>query len=331
MHKTLILISILFTLSAHANPVKPGDENVYIASQAYEKGDNATALAFFLKAAEAGNSTGQYNLGQMYLHGLGTAKNFSEAFKWFNKALDQGDTSALAPLGIMYLNGEGVAHNEKRALSMLKKSAALGDEQAKKVLTQYEEHKKEQARHDLVEKPSQMQPPQVRSIYDRIDDVLKTDLNLSNDEAKALIKRTFPKCKNVEFSGPIAGSYREMYVFAQMNREMSKGRDGGKIFTEIERALDRGLSCRRDVTNFIGCQGFSYSNTVLGELGPPSLANYKKYGQSHADYVEVYTTQIFKSGRSELVPVYVEKKNMRCIGSNDDPGMYSKTHIKLLD
>lgn len=40
--------------------------------------------------AKTGDPRGQFNLGEMYAHGLGTAKNMDQAIQWYTKAADQG-------------------------------------------------------------------------------------------------------------------------------------------------------------------------------------------------------------------------------------------------
>ena len=51
----------------------------------------ATDFAETKKKAEAGDSTAQYNLGQMYRTGRGVPKDFAEAVKWYRLAAEQGN------------------------------------------------------------------------------------------------------------------------------------------------------------------------------------------------------------------------------------------------
>ena len=75
---------------------------------AYEQGDYATALREWRPLAEQGNANAQYNLGFMYINGLGIPQDYAEAAKWFRKAAEQGYAGAQYNLGLMYGNGEGV-------------------------------------------------------------------------------------------------------------------------------------------------------------------------------------------------------------------------------
>ncbi len=75
---------------------------------AYKRGDYATALRELRPLAEQGNANAQYNLGFMYINGLGVPLDYAEAAKWFRKAAEQGYAGAQYNLGLMYGNGEGV-------------------------------------------------------------------------------------------------------------------------------------------------------------------------------------------------------------------------------
>jgi TPR repeat protein len=69
--------------------------NLAVLSIAGGKSANyLTAAKWFAKAAEHGLRDSQYNLGILYEHGLGVAKNPAEAYKWFAIAADGGDAKA---------------------------------------------------------------------------------------------------------------------------------------------------------------------------------------------------------------------------------------------
>lgn len=48
----------------------------------------------FCKAAENGNSYGNFNLGALYEYGIGVAKNPRRAYDYYKKALLQGNPEA---------------------------------------------------------------------------------------------------------------------------------------------------------------------------------------------------------------------------------------------
>jgi hypothetical protein len=56
--------------------------------------DYASAVKWFRKAAEQNNALAQYRLGVCYAEGKGVARNAIEAYKWYNLASAQGYTDA---------------------------------------------------------------------------------------------------------------------------------------------------------------------------------------------------------------------------------------------
>jgi TPR repeat protein len=89
--------------------------------------DPVEAVKWYRKAAEQGNASAQYSFGYMYAHGEGVAKDPVEAVKWYRKAAEQGDARAQGNLGYMYSNGEGVAKDPVEAVKWYRKAAEQGD------------------------------------------------------------------------------------------------------------------------------------------------------------------------------------------------------------
>jgi TPR repeat protein len=85
--------------------------------------DDAEAVKWFRKAAEAGDAYGQESLGFCYLIGQGLPKNEEEALQWFRKAADQEWASAQHILGDLYQFGPGVKKDLKEAVKWYKKAA----------------------------------------------------------------------------------------------------------------------------------------------------------------------------------------------------------------
>ena len=118
--------------------------------------DYQEALKWYRKAVDQGNSRAQYNLGLMYIYGLGVAKDRAEARKWFQKAADQGHKDAesqLRELGVVsfspsspasvvdyakkgdaYYYGDGVPRNYEEAVKWYKMAAEQGDASAQSLL-----------------------------------------------------------------------------------------------------------------------------------------------------------------------------------------------------
>jgi hypothetical protein len=74
-----------------------------VMGQAYLSGegmpkDQAKALQWFRKAAEAGNVEGQRNLGHAFAQGQGTPVDLVEAYQWLSVASKKGDKAAKAEL-----------------------------------------------------------------------------------------------------------------------------------------------------------------------------------------------------------------------------------------
>ena len=63
-------------------------------SDAYETGNYETALRDWETLAKEGNSSAQFNLGQIYLRGQGVPQNYKTAIKWFRLAAKQGHPRA---------------------------------------------------------------------------------------------------------------------------------------------------------------------------------------------------------------------------------------------
>ena len=57
------------------------------------------------KAAEGGDTWGQFRLGWAYSEGEGCRKDFAQAIKWFKKTVESGEYFAFNNIGTMYLRG----------------------------------------------------------------------------------------------------------------------------------------------------------------------------------------------------------------------------------
>ena len=92
--------------------------------QAYEKGDYATALKEFLPLAEAGQTSAEAAVGQMYFEGKGMAPDPKQAARFLEPAAAKGNARAQYLLGKLYLSGEGVAAPDPVKAAALTKAAA---------------------------------------------------------------------------------------------------------------------------------------------------------------------------------------------------------------
>ena len=93
--------------------------------------DDAEALRWFLKAAEQGHADAQDRLGFMYAHGHGVPQDCAESVRWCRKAAEQAFADAQYNLGIAYYTGDGVLQDYVQAhmWTNLAASLATGDDQ----------------------------------------------------------------------------------------------------------------------------------------------------------------------------------------------------------
>jgi TPR repeat protein len=92
--------------------------------EAYEKGDYATALKEFLPLAEAGQTSAEAAVGQMYFEGKGMAPDPKQAARFLEPAASKGNARAQYLLGKLYLSGEGVGAPDPAKAAALTKAAA---------------------------------------------------------------------------------------------------------------------------------------------------------------------------------------------------------------
>lgn len=85
--------------------------------------------AQYRAAAEAGDVKGQYQLGRIYMYGLGgVGKDEIEAERWFRKAAEQGEARAQFQLGNMYWRSwGGLSRDDKQAAAWFRKAAEQGN------------------------------------------------------------------------------------------------------------------------------------------------------------------------------------------------------------
>lgn len=97
--------------------------------------DNNLGAKWARKSADAGNARGQVLMGALYKDGVGVKKDSHEEVRWLQKAVDQGSPEGQFYLGACYVTGEGVPKDLKKAKDLFQKSADQGFPPAQKVLT----------------------------------------------------------------------------------------------------------------------------------------------------------------------------------------------------
>jgi uncharacterized protein len=100
---------------------------MYMRGQGVQR-DDLEAVAWFRKAAERGDSTGEAWLGFSYFVGFGgVPRDDAQAMTWYRKAAKQGSAKGEAGLGEMFMYGIVVAHDNDQAAMWLRKAAEQGD------------------------------------------------------------------------------------------------------------------------------------------------------------------------------------------------------------
>jgi hypothetical protein len=88
---------------------------------------SGAAFEKLIDAAESGDSTAQYELGNYYLTDGGRfGPDFFQAAAWLRKAADQGSADAQTDLGVCYFDGKGVDQDQTTAIMWYRKAAEQG-------------------------------------------------------------------------------------------------------------------------------------------------------------------------------------------------------------
>ena len=113
---------------AMANAAEAGDVTAqyYLGDFYFNTQKFEGAIKWYRKAAAQGHAKAQYSLGYMYRNGLGVSKDYNKAFYWFTKAAEQGNVVAQWSLGNLYLQGWGVTQDNNKAFYWFKKTAEQG-------------------------------------------------------------------------------------------------------------------------------------------------------------------------------------------------------------
>ncbi len=88
-YQKILLATALTTLLA-----TPVHADLEAGIAAYAKGDYAKAYSQYKQAAEAGDADAFGKLAGLYLYGVGTEKNYQNAYIWFGLAEHSGDKYA---------------------------------------------------------------------------------------------------------------------------------------------------------------------------------------------------------------------------------------------
>ena len=107
---------------------------IMLAETAWKAKDFKKMAEWYQRAADLGNQTAQYFMGEAYEKGEGVEQDFKKAAEWYRKSSDKGEILARHALGVCYLNGRGVEKDTAKAKELLTWCAQKGLAQSKKAL-----------------------------------------------------------------------------------------------------------------------------------------------------------------------------------------------------
>jgi len=92
--------------------------------------DDIKAFTWYLRAAEQGHVKAQYNVGVAYEDGLGAGQDYQEAARWYAISAEGGYPSAQFNLGNFYIQGLGVPQSATKAYEFFLLAARGGHTKA---------------------------------------------------------------------------------------------------------------------------------------------------------------------------------------------------------
>ena len=102
--------------------------------QAYENGQFKQAYTVFASHADTTNPKALYYLSALYLSGKGVEQDEFKAFEYCKRAAEEGLVEAQFQLGVMYLEGVGMMYEDEiLALEWLWRAADNGHEHAREM------------------------------------------------------------------------------------------------------------------------------------------------------------------------------------------------------
>ena len=90
------------------------------------KRNTALAIAYFKEAADD-SAQAAFNLGQCYYGAQGTEQDCAKALDWWKKAADKGHGRAASTAAMAFLSGEGIAPDAAQARRLAERAAELND------------------------------------------------------------------------------------------------------------------------------------------------------------------------------------------------------------
>jgi len=102
--------------------------------------DPQEAVRWYRKAAEQGLAAAQYHLGNLYYRGEGVPSDFVTSAKWHLRAAKQGHADAQQRLALQYFSGQGVLQDYVEAYKWVNLAAVNGDSRSQQQRMEFAEH-----------------------------------------------------------------------------------------------------------------------------------------------------------------------------------------------
>ena len=122
-----LVVLLLSVIAATGVAAQEMEAAVLTGIDAYNRGDIATAFWLLKRAADAGNSDAQVNLGYLYARGQGVDADQQEALRLYLLSAEQGNPEGMNAVGFKYRYGSGVAVDLPRAVHWFCRAAVFGD------------------------------------------------------------------------------------------------------------------------------------------------------------------------------------------------------------
>ncbi|MGB5261921.1 MAG: tetratricopeptide repeat protein [Gammaproteobacteria bacterium] len=135
-----------------ASEASKGDKgSLYDLGNMYMEGvgtniDYSKAIASYEQSASLGHIKSAYKLGLIYHEGSGVKQDSKRAFRWFRQAANAGYPAAQYYLGKLYAEGAGVGKNQAEALVWFGKAVDGGFDQARGEMIDVSENLKRTAK-----------------------------------------------------------------------------------------------------------------------------------------------------------------------------------------
>ncbi len=118
--------AVLLAAAVSMLAVDPATAGYLDGMSAYQRGDYETAMDEWSLSARRGDFRAQFGVGILFLYGLGTDQDASEAAGYFRESSARGYPEARYALGVMHQDGNGVAQNYTEAARLYELAAWQG-------------------------------------------------------------------------------------------------------------------------------------------------------------------------------------------------------------